>query len=80
MMADHEKKYCPRCNEPFECKVGSILLCQCHGLTLSELEKDYIRLTYPDCLCRNCLRSIKHEISATAITQKMLAILSQIKK
>lgn len=79
-MADHEKKYCPRCQEPFECKVGSILLCQCQGFTFSEPEKDYIRLTYPDCLCRNCLQSIKHEMRSTAITEKLQAILSQIKK
>jgi hypothetical protein len=79
-MAQHEVKHCPRCNAPFECKVGSILLCQCHGLAFSDTEWDYIRLTYTDCLCRNCLQVIKHEISSTAVKQKMQAILAVTKK
>ncbi|HEY8781885.1 MAG TPA: cysteine-rich CWC family protein [Mucilaginibacter sp.] len=79
-MANHETKYCPRCKAPFECKVGSILLCQCQGLTFSEAERDYIRLTYHDCLCRNCLQVMKHEISSTMVKKKIEAILAQIKK
>ncbi|HEY5326802.1 MAG TPA: cysteine-rich CWC family protein [Mucilaginibacter sp.] len=79
-MAHHENKFCPRCKAPFECKVGSILLCQCHGISFSEAEKDYIRLTYPDCLCRNCLQIMKHEISSTSAQKKMQTIFAQIKK
>lgn len=79
-MAQHEKKYCPRCNISFECKVGSILQCQCNGITFTDTEWDYVRLTYTDCLCRHCLQAIRHEISSIAIKQKMNAILAPIKK
>jgi hypothetical protein len=60
---------------PFECRVGSILLCQCHGVDFTELEKDYIRNTYPDCLCRDCLNAMKHEIRYNEIKRKMQDIL-----
>ncbi|WP_295795298.1 cysteine-rich CWC family protein [Mucilaginibacter sp.] len=79
-MAQHEPKHCPRCNSPFECKVGSILQCQCSGLAFSDAEWDYIRLTYTDCLCRHCLQAIKHEISTNNTRQKMRAILAPIKR
>jgi len=78
-MAHHEDKHCPRCGAPFECKVGSILLCQCHGLTFSDAEWDYIRLTYTDCLCRHCLQTIKHEISTNRANETIEAILAQTK-
>ncbi|WP_144908641.1 cysteine-rich CWC family protein [Mucilaginibacter frigoritolerans] len=79
-MANHENKYCPRCQQPFECKVGNILQCQCHGLTFSELEEMYIRTTYHDCLCRDCLQSIKREIVYNDIKKKMEAIFAPTKK
>ncbi|WP_091207365.1 cysteine-rich CWC family protein [Mucilaginibacter gossypiicola] len=79
-MANHENKHCPRCNAPFECKVGSILLCQCQGINFTDQERDYIRLTYPDCLCRNCLMVMKHEISTKAAQKKIRTILEAIKK
>ncbi|MES2110436.1 MAG: cysteine-rich CWC family protein [Bacteroidota bacterium] len=60
-MAHHEHKSCPRCGAPFECKVGSILQCQCSGLIFTGEEKEYIALNYRDCLCRACLLQIKHE-------------------
>jgi len=65
---------------PFECKVGSILLCQCQGINFTDQERDYIRLTYPDCLCRNCLMVMKREISTTPAQKKMRTILEAIKK
>ena len=79
-MAHHEPKFCPRCNSPFECKAGSILLCQCSGLDLNIAEWDYIRLTYTDCLCRQCLLSIKYEINIETTKQRIQAILAPIKK
>ncbi|QTE39048.1 cysteine-rich CWC family protein [Mucilaginibacter sp. P25] len=79
-MTKHENKHCPRCKEPFECKVGSILLCQCQGISFTDQERDYIRLTYPDCLCRKCLMVMKHEISSTAAQEKMKTILEAIRK
>jgi hypothetical protein len=60
-MCQHETKTCGRCNEPFECKVGNILQCQCNGISLSDDEKKYLADNYTDCLCRNCLLAIKKE-------------------
>ena len=57
----HEEKLCPRCEEKFECKVGSILLCQCSQISLSDNEIDYIKSKYADCLCINCIRFLKEE-------------------
>jgi hypothetical protein len=60
-MSEHEKKYCPRCSTPFECKVGSILLCQCTSVTLTETERNYLHENYEDCLCANCMKELKIE-------------------
>lgn len=35
----NEEKYCPRCNALFECKVGSISLCQCTRVKVSKEER-----------------------------------------
>ncbi|MCW3464217.1 cysteine-rich CWC family protein [Chitinophaga nivalis] len=58
-MCEHERKHCPRCNSGFECKVGSILICQCSAVTLSTEERNYIQEQYTDCLCANCLKEMK---------------------
>ncbi len=44
-MPAHEKKQCPRCSVDFECKTGSILLCQCSKIEMSaeQLEAEVIR-------------------------------------
>ncbi|WP_298708516.1 cysteine-rich CWC family protein [Chitinophaga sp.] len=58
-MCKHEEKSCPRCGGGFECKVGSIALCQCMTVTLSQEERDYIGTKYADCLCAACLKEMK---------------------
>ncbi|WP_126243750.1 cysteine-rich CWC family protein [Chitinophaga rhizosphaerae] len=58
-MCEHEQKHCPKCNASFECKVGSILLCQCTAVTLSQDERDFIAAQYADCLCAACLKDMK---------------------
>ncbi|HEX5553966.1 MAG TPA: cysteine-rich CWC family protein [Chitinophagaceae bacterium] len=60
-MYKHEIKYCPRCGIPFECKVGSIGLCQCTAVTLTEDERDFIDGKFDDCLCANCMKELKAE-------------------
>lgn len=60
-MCEHERKYCPRCNGGFECKVGSILICQCAAVELEQADRDYISARYADCLCAHCLRELKSE-------------------
>jgi hypothetical protein len=54
-MAHHETVTCPRCKTVFECRVGSILQCQCQQVTLTEDERAFINTTYRECLCANCL-------------------------
>ena len=54
----HETKNCPRCNIEFECKSGSILLCQCQTIVLSSEQMDYIGAEYDDCLCISCLQEL----------------------
>ena len=76
-MPTHEIKDCPRCKGNFECKPGNITECQCYGLTFSESEKEYIAATYDDCLCRNCLNSIKYEIRHTSANEKMRNVLGE---
>jgi hypothetical protein len=59
-MCKHEEKSCPRCQAPFECKVGDITQCQCYGVNLSAEERIFIENKYNDCLCRKCLDELKH--------------------
>ncbi|OJJ19914.1 hypothetical protein BKI52_15665 [marine bacterium AO1-C] len=58
-MPKHEDKHCPRCQTLFECKVGSINLCQCTTVTLTPEERAYIAKLYDDCLCANCMRALQ---------------------
>ncbi|MEM6299566.1 MAG: cysteine-rich CWC family protein [Bacteroidota bacterium] len=51
----HEIKYCPRCQNPFECKVSNIMHCQCMHVELSKETSVYLESTEYDCLCRSCL-------------------------
>ncbi|RFM26609.1 cysteine-rich CWC family protein [Deminuibacter soli] len=60
-MPTHEAKTCPRCHQPFECKVGDISQCQCNGLRLTDEERSFIEQRYNDCLCRNCLEALKNK-------------------
>ena len=58
-MAQHEEKNCPRCNKLFECKCGSIDLCQCSTITLPDRLSKQLRNEFTDCLCIQCLREIQ---------------------
>lgn len=60
-MPNHEKKQCPRYRRLFECKSGSILLCQCQTVVLSSEQLDYIANQYDDCLCSRCLLEVRSE-------------------
>ena len=59
----HETKNCPRCKTEFECKSGSILLCQCQTIVISDEQMDYINAQYDDCLCLSCLKSLRVEFN-----------------
>ncbi|WP_455376044.1 cysteine-rich CWC family protein [Kaarinaea lacus] len=67
----HETKRCPRCRSAFECKSGSILLCQCQSITLSEQELDFISAGYDDCLCQSCLVELRREFNQRVFREKL---------
>lgn len=60
-MPQHETHNCPRCNGLFECKTGSIELCQCTAIQLNREEREYIQKLFSDCLCIQCLQELKSE-------------------
>ena len=59
--AKHENKHCPRCDAEFECKSGSILLCQCQTIYLTVEQLEYVNAQYDDCLCVSCLATLRSE-------------------
>lgn len=62
-MTLHEAIVCPRCGARFECKAGTIHLCQCNQVPLTETESAAIAERYAGCLCADCLRTLKTEMS-----------------
>ncbi|HEY9259023.1 cysteine-rich CWC family protein [Chitinophaga sp.] len=73
-MCEHEQKYCPRCNSQFECKVGSILICQCTALPLNDQERSFIQAQFVDCLCLPCLKEMKAAYHAELFRNKLTTI------
>ena len=71
MLPKHETKDCPRCNKEFECKSGSILLCQCQTVVLSPEQLEYIANQYDDCLCAKCLVEVRAEYNQLQHEQKI---------
>ncbi|AEA45820.1 cysteine-rich CWC family protein [Fluviicola taffensis] len=79
-MCEHEKVACPRCNASFECKVGSISLCQCTAVSLSVDESQFISDGYKECLCASCMLEMKKEYNAKLLEQKFTQISTLFKK
>ncbi|MGH8629285.1 MAG: cysteine-rich CWC family protein [Burkholderiales bacterium] len=65
-MPDHENKHCPRCGNGFECKAGSVLICQCSAVDLSAEEQAYVRCQFDDCLCVS-LRELKAQSAMNGV-------------
>ena len=61
MHPKHETKLCPRCKAEFECKAGSILLCQCQTIYLNPEQAEYVNAQFDDCLCVSCLGILRSE-------------------
>ena len=76
----HEHKTCLKCSEKFECKLGSILLCQCSEVSLTEDERDYIRTYYQDCLCAKCMKELQAEYYDTKFKNKLKKFLGMFNK
>jgi hypothetical protein len=74
-MCRHEEKYCPRCQAVFECKVGSILLCQCTTVILNEEERAYIQEKFDDCLCAECMKAMKAAYHNELFRDKLKSVL-----
>ena len=62
-MVRHELKNCPRCGAEFECKSGSISLCQCQAVALNSEQAEYLARRYADCLCACCLVALRTEFN-----------------
>jgi len=67
----HETKNCARCKTEFECKSGSVLLCQCQTIVLSTEQLDYINSLYADCLCISCLYALRTEYNLQQHEKKL---------
>ncbi|MBI3234554.1 MAG: cysteine-rich CWC family protein [Bacteroidetes bacterium] len=70
-MCEHEKKVCQRCKAHFECKVGSIQLCQCSTIVLSEEERNFIQHQFDDCLCIDCIKALKAEYHQSLFSERI---------
>jgi len=62
-MLKHEITQCLRCEADFECKSGTINLCQCSKIELSSAQLEYIHLRYDGCLCLECLKILQNEFN-----------------
>lgn len=74
-MPNHEKKQCPRCSTEFECKTGSILLCQCSKIEMTAEQLEYSNSQYNDCLCLTCLQELQTEFNVLTYNENIKNIL-----
>jgi hypothetical protein len=73
-MPKHESKQCPRCRTLFECKSGSIMLCQCQTVVLNAEQLEYISQQYEDCLCSRCLLEVRSEYNEMQHVRRIRAL------
>lgn len=74
-MPQYESKQCPRCYKGFECKSGSILLCQCSKITLTAEQLEYTNTKYNECLCLSCLQELRTEFNTLSYNKNIQNIL-----
>lgn len=70
-MSKHERNNCPRCGKEFECRVNSVLKCQCASVALSQSQRDYVHSLYDDCLCAQCLKVFQIDLVLYGYPQKV---------
>ena len=73
-MRKHEQKRYPRCQALFECRSGSILLCQCQTVYLEPEHLEYVSERYTDCLCAACLKRVRAEYEILHYTKQIDAL------
>ena len=61
------KKVCPRCGATFDCMHNDILSCHCATVRLDALQRTYLMENYSDCLCHDCLKTVKASFYACEI-------------
>jgi len=76
-MNKHELKTCPNCHQPFECKSGDIINCQCETVNLEAQHRNYIEKQFNDCLCAQCLVDLRSKINSQQFTQKINNLICQ---
>ena len=79
MKPKHETKHCQRCGKGFECKSGSILLCQCQSVVLNQAQLEYIGSRYYDCLCAACLLAVRGEFNQLQHNTKVMKIANDLR-
>lgn len=77
VMQKHEEKVCPRCQQAFECKVGSVSLCQCSHVAVSEDERKYLQQCFGDCLCAGCIQALKADFHRKRFDEAMKRLMRQ---
>jgi len=70
-MACHETVTCPSCKTAFECRVGTILRCQCQDVPLTEDERQYVAERFSGCLCASCLQTMKSSYKQEKFKQRL---------
>ncbi|WP_223860864.1 cysteine-rich CWC family protein [Spirosoma validum] len=71
----HEHTACPRCQRSFECRVGSINLCQCQRVQLSDAQQHYVSSQYQGCLCADCLLALRTEYNQQTHQNRLTKLL-----
>lgn len=72
----HEQMACGRCGTVYECKVGSINLCQCMAVQLTEDQRQYIGSIFSGCLCANCLLALRTEYNVNQHQEQLDELLT----
>lgn len=73
-MPKHETISCPRCRSHFECKVGTVLQCQCAKIDLSEAERRFIQEQYQGCLCLACMQALQQSYHKHRIARLLMRL------
>lgn len=60
----------------FECKTGSIELCQCQSVSLDESQSSYISELFEECLCAACLKALRSEHNVPTFGRRLCDVLS----
>lgn len=70
-MHKHDQVACPRCGTIYECKMGSINLCQCMAVQLTEEQRQYVGSLFSDCLCASCLMALQADYNQTVLQNQL---------